>query len=451
MNKTGHLPYRFCDHIHIQSIGNYTFYIDLFNGGYSIVSNEAHKCITEHVADRDGLSQYIDLTVNELIAKHYIEPDLSKIRIGKSSLYIPKNRWEAKEKIDLLKLHDVSEHEFNMSSFNIEYVKLQKDLDIYEYLCARNSLRVALLGYGVKFPLLWMCNGLFLNDIDFANKGMFSTNFSRQMLDSYIIPVVGEARNSLDWETIDSHLAENSPVLVGVDVYHLPYKYNTYYHNRHGAHIIILLEKLIDSYLILDWCHPDYFYGEISKEDLATARTSNNEKDQESVFNGYPIEASYQLLYMNRLPVKLDLLKHIRNNLYKSAKCMLEPTGAIAFLGKVLQNTPEWIKTYNSVGYKNAIGSFFFLDLELKFLYLYYEEMLNSDICNQFQPQVLMEKIVEIRSSLEQLKSKLIFAYRRNKSIHENIWNELLGIVSNQLGDYCESILRSLITTKKGM
>ena len=448
MYKNINLPYRVCDHIHIQEEENRIFYIDLYHGGYFVLPNEAHECITGDEGNIDGLDQYLDLTIENLISRGYIEPDLSKISVGKTSIYIPKSRWKPSEEIDVSEFYNDSEKEFKKSVFNIELVKVHQDLSAYEYLCERNSLLTLLIGYGIKHPLLWTSSGLFLLDNDFSSTGLFSTSFGRSALNTQTIPILGEKRKSLDWDIIDAHLEKNLPVLAIVDVYHMPYKSKTYYHSRHGSHSIILLEKRDSGYLVLDWYHPDYFYGEVTKKELEIARTSSNEKDQISVFNGHPIEAVYNLVYMDRFFEELDLAQYVRRNLYQSAKYLLGANGALAFFEKAILAAPEWLNIPGHEGYKNALESFFFFDLELKYLSLYYEEMSRSSLNIQFQPEILLEKTMELRKSVETLRNKLIFSFRRNKPIDENIWIDLLSKVNFQISSYCETLLKLLKSTK---
>ncbi|MCL2424708.1 MAG: BtrH N-terminal domain-containing protein [Oscillospiraceae bacterium] len=443
------IPYRICDYVHIQQIGEFTFYINLVNSGHYVLSNDMHECITSgSIEFGDGLVQYAHSTINKLVTLKYIEPDLENICIGKASIYIPRKKWKPGGEINHENLAKLLEKEYHNPIFKIEQVDDSRDVSVYEYLCGRNSLRVALQGYGIKSPLLWMRAGLFVDDVDFTNTGEFTTNFSRSMIDAANIPILGDLKSSLDWDIIDAHLEKRLPVLVHVDIYYMPYERNIFFHNRHGAHVIVLLEKCDDAYLIVDWAHPSYYYGEITKDELTIARTSANEKDQVSVFNGYPISATYQRLYLNRFSRNLNISQHVMANLYQSAKSMLSDNGIISLLERARATTPEWIKVPGHDSYGNAIESFFFLDLELKFLCLYYEEMLTADSCNVFYPEILLEKVIGIRNCVDLLKNKLILAMRRNKSIEEEAWTKLLCDIKMHTVEYCETVLKLLKAMK---
>lgn len=264
--------------------------------------------------------------------------------------------------------------------FNLEQLKDFTDLSMYEYMCERNALRMLLIGYGVQEPLLFMNCGLFLQDEDFFNTGNFSTNFSRSMLNPLLVPILGDNKYKLDWEIIDNHLNKNNPVLVVVDVYYMPYKQNTYYMKSHGSHAVILVEKKSNNYLVLDWYHPDYFYGEVSKSDLEQARLSLNEKNQFSAFSGFPINSSYKLIYIQNFPKYINISQCVKNNLYLSAKSLVSFNGALRFFSNAFTNIPMWIDKTNSTEYLNAIESLFYFNLELKLLIRYYDNILLGDI-----------------------------------------------------------------------
>ena len=341
-------------------------------------------------------------------------------------------------------LLDVFQETYKKQTININAIEKHNDLSHYEYMCERNALRVLLLGYNIEEPLFWMRCGLFLQDEDFSLTGCFSTSFFRQMLDPEIIPILGETKNSLDWKRIDNHLANNNPVLLTVDVYYMPYKHNTYFHNSHGSHKIILLQKTSNGYIVLDWYHPDYFCGEVSKEDLNLARLSDNEKNQISVFSGFPIQASYQLLHMDNLPKQMDLLLYVRNNLYLSMKSLLKPTGPLYFFKKAYEDFPEWLCIPGHKSYENAIESFFLFDLELKLLMLYFDRMKNFSLYEVFQPELLFNIIQQVKTNEEMLKNKLIYAYRKHVALDTNLWTSLLKEMHTQLVIYCETVLKLL-------
>jgi hypothetical protein len=329
-------------------------------------------------------------------------------------------------------------------SFNIEIIKKQRDVSMYQYMCERNALRILLMGYNIEEPLLWMRCGLYLYDEDFFNNGCFSTLFSRPMLDTQALPILGDAREELAWDEIDIHLSKGLPVFISVDVFYMTYKRETYYHNSHGAHIVLLVKKSSDGYFVLDWYHPDYFYGNISKEELVLARTSQNEKDKMSVFSGFPINSSYRLLYMDRLPSCFNLEQCICNNLLLSIDYLVKSTGPLYFFEKAKTNIPDWVNIAGQIGYQNAIQSFFFFDLEIKLLIIYFEKIANSGLFLKLHPTILYNSVVEMHYTEELLKNKLLFAFRRNKTIELESWQKFLSQLIGQIKLYCENTLKFL-------
>lgn len=445
VNQHKNIPYRTCAHIHTELFNNYVFYFDLFNDNHLTIPYDAHKCILSgHHKNFDECGEYLKFTIEKLMALNYIEPDLTKIQVGEASVYIPHKAWKPAIQYEKEDLQCILSNEYLNPTFCFESVNKHSDERAYEYLCECNSLRVAMQAYGIELPLLWMNCGLFVFDVDFADSGEFATSFSRPMLDTNIIPILGEEKNDLDWDIIDAHLEKKLPVLCSVDIYHMAYESNIYYHTRHGAHRIILLEKRCDSYLILDWFHPGYFFGEMSKKELEVARTSNNEKDYESAFNGYPILAAYKLLHLDRFPLNLDKLQYVKNTLYGSVKALLHSNGVIAFLNETCLNTPEWLGTPNHAAYNKAMESFFFFGLELRILKLYYEEILKSEVCIELDFQGLLECIVRIEDSVDSLKYKLIVALRKSKTINDDEWSVLVEVIISRLSEYCELIIRNL-------
>lgn len=445
MNTTKLIPYRLCEHVLVKDTNDYFAYINLITGECLPVIKTAHEYILGQRNDvEDGLGEYVNGTVEGLITKGFIEPDLSKITIGQASVCIPKPCWADGIDIDLSAYDEYLNKLCTKPTFDFGNIKDENDLSAYQYLCERNTLRFVMLAYGVKHPLLWLNAGLLMFDISFLTDGRFHTSFSRPMLDAANVPIVGDMHYSLDWDVIDAHLAKGLPVDVIVDVFHMPYKKDTYYQNRHGSHSVVLLEKQGDSYLMLDWYHPDYFYGTITKAELKQARTSENKKEQMSVFSGFPINAAYRLLFPNRKPVEISLMQTVRSNLYNSVKAMLQPGGAIAFVSEIAEKCPEWLGDARHEGYTNAIQSFFFLDLELRFLLLYFDDMVDADLYNTLQPQLLKDKAIKIKDSVEPLRRSLLVAQRRKNPIEEQMYLAQLAHIKQALMEYCETVIMLL-------
>lgn len=332
----------------------------------------------------------------------------------------------------------------NIVPINLEKIMRQRDLSMYQYMCERNAMRILLMGYNIEEPLLWMRCGLYLCDEGFSETGRFSTFFSRPMLDTQTLPILGETKEALAWDEIDMHLKQEFPVFISVDVFDMPYKKGTYYHDSHGAHVVLLMGKNVDGYYVLDWYHPDYFYGEVSKEVLTIARTSKNEENKISVFSGFPINSCFKLLHMDKLPVHFNVEQCISNNLFLSVNYLTKATGALYFFEKARKSIPHWVSIPGNIAYQNAIESFFFFDLEIKLLILYWGKLIDSNLFSKLHPERICDIILQMHHSEELLKNKLLFALRRNKSLDSNTWELLLGDLISKITLYCETILNFL-------
>jgi hypothetical protein len=337
-----------------------------------------------------------------------------------------------------------------IKTIDINIIMKQTNLDNYQFMCERNALRILLLGYHIEEPLLLMNCGLFLHDDNFLETGHFFTMFSRAMFDTRIVPILGNYKYTLGWDEIDAHLERNFPVMVNVDVYYLPYKRSTYFHNSHGSHAILLIGKAHNKYHILDWYHPDYYFGDISLCDLALARTSENEKGRMSVFTGKPINAAYQLLYMDRLPGQFDLKKCVRKTLFLSTQLMLADDGVISFMQAACKYIPAWLNIPGHIAYQNVIESFFFFDLELKMLSFYFLSMFELPMFNDLRPKELLKKVEVIRKHVGRVKTLFMFALKRNNAIEFDKWNKMMKDLIESIAQYCEEVLLTLRKNEEG-
>ena len=439
-------PFMAKDHIQVHIYNDMVLLNNKFNGNYRILKKEIYEYIvTGNIEDSDGMGEYLAHTIDNLIAEKFIMPDLTKITLGIASIYVQQVIPIITNEIDIKEFYNTWKNGQLTSSFNAELIKAEDNLHPYEYLCERNTLRQLLIGYGIEHPLLWMSCGLFIHDNDFQIDGIFSTSFSRAMIDPKVIPILGDYKKGLDWDIIDAHIENGFPVIIMVDVFYMPYKVSTYYQKRHGSHSIFIIGKRDDNYLIMDWYHPDYFVGEISKTDLTLARTSKNEKDQMSVFNGHPIEALYRLTYMQRHSLDINLSQYIKKNLFNSLKFILGDSGIICLLNKAKEEPPLWLNAPVHEGYSNAIQSFFFLALELKILLLYYKQMSDADEYKIFNPNKLYEDVTELKTSVDVLQSKILLAYRRKKVVDVVTWNDLLNnVIDKCMWDYSINIVCSM-------
>jgi len=79
-----------------------------------------------------------------------------------------------------------------------------------------------------------------------------------------------------------------NPIVVGVDVFYLPY--TPYYHKNHAIHTQLLcgFEAAQECVYITDWYEPWFFNGTIPKSEFLRARNSDSPYDG-SIYSGTPI------------------------------------------------------------------------------------------------------------------------------------------------------------------
>jgi len=90
------------------------------------------------------------------------------------------------------------------------------------------------------------------------------------------------------WNIAKNIIDTGIPVILGVDVYYLHYQ--SYYKKNHGSHAVILCgySDKDDTACIIDWYQPHFFKGNIAREELILARSSENPWDG-NPFSGMPI------------------------------------------------------------------------------------------------------------------------------------------------------------------
>ena len=320
-------------------------------------------------------------------------------------------------------------------------IRQHRDLNEFQYLCERNAIQTLLWGYGVDEPLLLMRCGIFLQDVDFKNTGEFSTFFSRSILDPQVAQILGEKKNGEDWDIIDEHLQKGNPVLLDVDVFEMPYKKSTYFQSNHGSHTIIVDKKVENGYSILDWYHPDYFYGVMTKQMLTKARLSQNSKNQISVFSGFPINAMYRLIYMDKLNLKIDFKKSVLCTHLLSIKQITGNNGGIDFFENLCNESPPWLENIGDFRYVTAAESFFFMDLELRMMILFYEKIKKLRLFDVFDFGVIINDVIEIKKSVEKIKNRLLFSHRKGNVISDSVWKQLSETLYKAVISYVEHII----------
>lgn len=312
----------------------------------------------------------------------------------------------------------------------------------FMYLCERNAIRVLLEGSGVGNPLLLMQNGVFLKDVAFLEKGIFSTAFRRSILPDSFSDFIASPVYRLEWGIIQEQLGHGLPVMIYVDVYYM--KYKTFYQKNHAGHYVLIIGCCENKYQIFDWYEPDYFMGYISEQELELARISENPVDGTSAFSGVPIRAEYRLLNYERLKYcgEINHRDFIIKNLCKIFFSFIEendPTKGLSFIEK-FGNTPRFVENYDNSSYVNAMQSFFFLELELNIFIRYIDEIISNGLfrADLFDP--LKELSINLRKNTIAIKNKCHMSYRRSKGMPVEEWMEISKSISEDLHMFPQKI-----------
>lgn len=102
------LPYCAREHISVQRINNTALYLDLRKGNYIKLPWEVHEWIVSDKKTDIGESEllkYLNSIIRKLVDNYFIEPDFSRINIGKSSFYISNDTLSVQEKVDYINLY----------------------------------------------------------------------------------------------------------------------------------------------------------------------------------------------------------------------------------------------------------------------------------------------------------------------------------------------------------
>lgn len=176
----------------------------------------------------------------------------------------------------------------------------------YESFCYQNSLRLILESYGVEYAPLFINASLSLNmDIESDSVIKFvKAESARSFLPEYADKDkrIYYPKNTDPIEVFKENISmvndKNTAIIVGVDLFHLPYL--EYYHKKHGSHTFIMCGADIDDNRIdiIDWYEPWFHKGSMDKDEFLLARNSENPKD-EHIYSGKPIRNNWTHISRN--------------------------------------------------------------------------------------------------------------------------------------------------------
>ena len=239
----------------------------------------------------------------------------------------------------------------------------------YESFCFQNCLRLVLQSYGVENAPLYVNASIFLK-FDSTNNNdvqLIVDKNNRSLLPDYLDKVtrVYHPLNSdcdqIFKENMEIVEKDKIPLIVGVDIYYLPYL--EFYHKGHGIHTAIFCGEDAEKKIgIIDWYEPWFFKGLISKEDFLQARNSQNHKDN-YMYSGTPIQNNWTKISKERWNEAPE--KQIRDTLLLTLDQFFEPKeneGVLAFkniisyLEMLMDNSLEYDKEIINKLHKGLFG-----------------------------------------------------------------------------------------------
>ena len=296
------------------------------------------------------------------------------------------------------------------------------------YLCDRNADRVMLEGLGIRSPLLLTQSGIFINKSSFFQDGSIFVDFYRDTFIDIASNIIAPPSFGLDWDIIKLNIKNNSPVIILVDVYFMPYK-KIHYQTNHAAHCVILNDISDDGYLVVDWYEPDYYTGVIDEDTLNLARQSINNEDGSSVFSGYPINSAYKTINIKSIKsfnYTIEACVHIN---FKNMLEKLKNGHTVEFFNNINDNIPIWIQEYDELHYFNAVKSFFFFELELNIFIRYLEEIQITTLKTKINHLIIKNNTMQLKTAVIILKNKFHRAIRKRVVLDINSWNNFKTIL----------------------
>lgn len=175
----------------------------------------------------------------------------------------------------------------------------------------------------------------------------------------------------------------------------------------------------------------------MSKDKLEKARISDNGNDVLNVFSRYPIKSTYKMVnaieksIIENINLNEIIIKNIKNTIFYLTKFTQSDH---SLLEKMVSQKNQWIHDFHEEYYFNALESFFYLELEIKYFTLYLIQ-----IKQYFSLNSIFEELIEINETLKKytqiIKRKLHKSIIKKKAYNCEDWDFNIYQFSKQLDE----------------
>lgn len=259
----------------------------------------------------------------------------------------------------------------------------------FHYHCLKNCFYQLLQYYGVPNAYLYIDIAMHFSLTAATDLCKCAIDNDIASLDTISLLRPYEIRKQFDHrqmanEYLSKALEDETPVIVTVDTFYLPYQLA--YHKYHGSHAIFICKEMEDAYLIVDWYEPHYYKGLLNKTDLELARGSQYQSEDNPFSHIYPHYQSWAfqpdiaraLQDKEETPVFLQNMKNIYQNFYKPTFSLLHADkyfGILAFekLIQMLQEQMDQIG-FHHLFLRKLHNSIFLLYIQKRILYFYIQQ-----------------------------------------------------------------------------
>lgn len=257
--------------------------------------------------------------------------------------------------------------------------------DGFDSFCFQNCLRILLEANGCNYSLLYINSAMSLS----CERGLDYFNLKEKKHYRGLLPSIYNYIERNEYCNVDAkdifeeNIAfmeeNNTPIIVGVDTYYLPYATN--YKKNHARHTLILcgIDRCDNVVYVIDWYKPWLYKGRIEIDRFLMARSSDNSFDG-SFYSGVAINNNWATIKKMPFVKPEKLLRELVRLSIDNYFCVKEEQGlgAIEELKKFIlenSNNIDYMKLYREVYSVMKRHKFFKQYLE------YYNSYMKTDLC----------------------------------------------------------------------